>query len=123
MAPARAKPPYGGQDIGRSGHGQLRRHPARHGHPPFTVEADDAAAATGPPRSSISAGHVRNAAFLDVRQHRYRGTCYFAANWQELGWTTGRGKDSVSMKPNRSLEKVLGYPLTRRFREQLAALS
>jgi hypothetical protein len=58
-----------------------------------------------------------------VDPDRYRGTCYFAANWQELGWTTGRGKDSVSMKPNRSLKKVLGYPLTRRFRERLLALS
>jgi Domain of unknown function (DUF4338) len=58
-----------------------------------------------------------------VDPDRYRGTCYFAANWIDLGWTTGRGKDSVSMKPNRSLKKVLGYPLTPHFRERLGALS
>lgn len=57
-----------------------------------------------------------------VDPDRYRGTCYFAANWVELGWTTGRGKDSTSMKPNRSLKKVLGYPLVRGFRERLGRL-
>lgn len=57
-----------------------------------------------------------------VDPDRYRGTCSFAANWQELGWTTGRGKDSTSMKPNRSLKKVLGYPLDRHFRRRLGVL-
>jgi hypothetical protein len=53
---------------------------------------------------------------------RYRGTCYLAANWKKLGWTTGRGKDSVSKKPNRSLKEVLGYPLVADFRERLGRL-
>jgi hypothetical protein len=53
---------------------------------------------------------------------RYRGTCYVAANWRKLGWTTGRGKDSVSKKPNRSLKEVLGYPLVADFRERLGRL-
>ena len=50
---------------------------------------------------------------------RFRGTSYRAANWRLLGVTTGRGKDSTSKKPNRSIKEVLGYPLTPRFRDLL----
>lgn len=55
--------------------------------------------------------------FIDPE--RFRGTCYRAANWVLLGRTTGRGKDSTSKRPNRSIKEVLGYPLTRRFRQFL----
>ena len=51
---------------------------------------------------------------------RFRGTCYRAANWVVLGRTTGRGKDSQSKRPNRSIKEVLGYPLVRDFRARLA---
>ena len=51
---------------------------------------------------------------------RFRGTCYRAANWKLLGLTTGRGKDSTSKRPNRSIKEVLGYALTPRFRELLS---
>ena len=54
-----------------------------------------------------------------VDPERFRGTCYRAANWVEMGQTTGRGKNSNSYVPNRSIKDVLGYPLTRRFRELL----
>jgi len=50
---------------------------------------------------------------------RHRGTCYRAANWLFLGRTTGRGKDSQSKKPNRTLKDVLGLPLIEDFRERL----
>jgi hypothetical protein len=50
---------------------------------------------------------------------RFRGTCYRAANWVLLGKTTGRGKQCNSYVPNRSIKEVLGYPLTKRFRELL----
>jgi len=50
---------------------------------------------------------------------RFRGTCYRAANWVYLGETTGRGKDDHTNRPNRPLKDVLGYPLTKRFRELL----
>ena len=53
---------------------------------------------------------------------RWRGTCYRAANWTTLGFTTGRGKASNSHRPNRSLKQVLGYPLDKRFRRLLGAL-
>jgi hypothetical protein len=55
--------------------------------------------------------------FVDTE--RYAGTCYHAANWQFLGKTTGRGKDANSHKPNRSIKDVLGYPLSKDFRQKL----
>src|SRR5438552_6058050 len=54
-----------------------------------------------------------------VDPERFRGTCYRAANWVWLGRTTGRGKQSNSYVPNRPIKAVLGYPLTKRFRELL----
>jgi hypothetical protein len=54
-----------------------------------------------------------------VDPERFRGTCYRAANWILLGNTTGRGKQSNSYVPNRSIKQILGYPLTKRFRELL----
>jgi hypothetical protein len=54
-----------------------------------------------------------------VDPERFRGTCYRAANWVVLGKTTGRGKQCNSYVPNRSIKEVLGYPLTKRFRELL----
>lgn len=54
-----------------------------------------------------------------VDPERFEGTCYRAANWHFLGKTTGRGKDDHTNKVNRSLKEVLGFPLTRRFREKL----
>ncbi len=54
-----------------------------------------------------------------VDPERFRGTCYRAANWVLLGRTTGRGKQSNSYVPNRSIKEVLGYPLSKRFRELL----
>lgn len=50
---------------------------------------------------------------------RFKGTCYRAANWKYLGMTKGLGKDSRTNIPNRSLKEVLGYPLSKAFRNQL----
>jgi hypothetical protein len=58
--------------------------------------------------------------FIDPE--RFRGTCYRAANWVPMGRTTGRGKQSNSYVPNRSIKEVLGYPLTKRFRELLGGV-
>jgi hypothetical protein len=54
-----------------------------------------------------------------VDPQRFRGTCYRAANWLVLGRTTGRGKDDLTHRPNRSIKEVWGYPLSKRFRERL----
>lgn len=55
-----------------------------------------------------------------VDRERYRGTCYRAANWVVMGWTTGRGKNDQTHRPNRSLKEVLGYPLVKDFRARMA---
>jgi hypothetical protein len=59
--------------------------------------------------------------FIDPE--RFRGTCYKAANWVLMGRTTGRGKQSNSYVPNRSIKEVLGYPLTKHFRELLGVIA
>jgi hypothetical protein len=53
---------------------------------------------------------------------RFAGTCYRAANWIEVGETTGRGKDDQTKRANRTLKRVLVYPLDRRFRQRLGAV-
>jgi hypothetical protein len=59
--------------------------------------------------------------FIDPE--RFRGTCYRAANWVLMGRTTGRGKQSNSYIPNRSIKEVLALPLTKRFRELLGGVA
>src|SRR6202140_1565692 len=58
-----------------------------------------------------------------VDPERFRGTCYRAANWVLMGRTTGRGKQSNSYVPNRSIKDVLGYPLTKHFRQLLGGVA
>lgn len=58
-----------------------------------------------------------------VDPERFRGTCYYAANWVWLGETTGRGKACNSYVPNRSIKHILGYPLSHRFRELLGQIA
>jgi len=55
--------------------------------------------------------------FVDTE--RFVGTCYHAANWTNLGRTTGRGKGDQTGKANRSIKDVLGYPLSKNFRSDL----
>ena len=50
---------------------------------------------------------------------RFRGTCYRAANWIPLGPTTGRGHNAPTKARTQPVKEVWGYPLTRRFRQQL----
>jgi hypothetical protein len=54
-----------------------------------------------------------------VDRERFHGTCYRAANWLYVGQTTGRGKNDQTGRANRSIKDVLGYPLSKAFRDQL----
>ena len=67
-------------------------------------------------------GHPIYCAETFIDPGRFRGTCYRAANWVLLGYTTGRGKNDHTNKPNRPIKEVLGLPLTPRFRELLSQL-
>lgn len=47
-----------------------------------------------------------------VDRRRYHGGCYRAANWIELGVTTGRGRmDRAHRRPDGAPKAVLVYPL------------
>jgi hypothetical protein len=64
-------------------------------------------------------GHPVHFAETFVDRTRFRGTCYRAANWIDLGQTQGRGKDDLTHQPNRTLKDVLGLPLCRDYRQRL----
>ena len=93
---------------------------------PWVADSAPGVAYSGAHRKSLSHdweqlyGHPVYFAETFIDPGRFRGTCYRAANWRLLGLTTGRGKDSTSKRPNRSIKEVLGYPLTPRFRELLS---
>ena len=57
--------------------------------------------------------------FIDPE--RFRGTAYRAANWSYLGKTTGRGKDDLTHRANRSLKDLWVCPLVADFRQKLCA--
>jgi hypothetical protein len=55
--------------------------------------------------------------FVDTS--RYRGICYRAANWMNVGKTRGRGK--YGQKATQPIKAVYLYPLSKKFREELSA--
>jgi hypothetical protein len=57
--------------------------------------------------------------FVDSR--RYRGTCYKAANWQELGETTGEGLARRGKQYHSTPKKIFVKPLIPEFRDHLCA--
>jgi hypothetical protein len=57
-----------------------------------------------------------------VDPHLYRGTCYRAANWTDLGMTTGRGNNAPTHRPTRTLKQVFGYALVKDFRQRLCRI-
>jgi hypothetical protein len=71
---------------------------AKYGHPIFMVET-----------------------FVEIS--RFRGVCYMASNWINVGVTTGRGRDSLSMHPTLPIKSIWLYPLRRGFRRKLAGIS
>jgi hypothetical protein len=57
--------------------------------------------------------------FVDTS--RYKGTCYRAANWIDLGLTQGRGRQDRERTAQLALKRVLVYPLQRKGRKILSA--
>jgi hypothetical protein len=56
-----------------------------------------------------------------VDSGRYRGTCYRAANWIDLGLTQGRGRQDRARAQCVERKHVLVYPLQRNWRKLLTA--
>jgi hypothetical protein len=54
-----------------------------------------------------------------VEIDRFRGTCYRAANWIQVGITQGRGKLEKSKQGKLPKKYILLYPLVKDFKEQL----
>jgi hypothetical protein len=55
-----------------------------------------------------------------VDQKRYHGGCYRAANWQELGKTSGRGRmDRAGKRHGAEVKTLLVYPLAKNARQLL----
>jgi hypothetical protein len=58
-----------------------------------------------------------------VDTERFKGTCYRAANWRHIGKTTGRGRmDRENKRHGMAVKDIYVYPLTSRFRKELAAV-
>ena len=54
-----------------------------------------------------------------VDRDRYPGTCYRAANWASVGFTTGRGRMDRFNNVNGPRKEIFLYPLERRWQRQL----
>jgi hypothetical protein len=54
-----------------------------------------------------------------VESERYRGTCYRAANWIEVGQTQGRGRQDRDNRHAESRKAIFLYPLVADFRARL----
>jgi hypothetical protein len=65
-------------------------------------------------------GHGLHMLETFVECERFQGTCYKAANWECVGKTTGRGRNSATHVGELPVKDVYVYPLHRRAREKLA---
>lgn len=57
-----------------------------------------------------------------VDRERYDGTCYRAANWVEVGETTGRGRMDRDRTADPVIKTCLLYPLVSNFRRRLGVV-
>lgn len=56
-----------------------------------------------------------------VERDRYKGTCYRAANWIEVGETAGRGRMDRHTRADQPIKTCLVYPLVKDYRRRLGA--
>jgi len=54
-----------------------------------------------------------------VEKERFMGTCYKAANWENVGDTKGRGKLDIKKEFKLPVKSIWLYPLSENYREQL----
>jgi uncharacterized protein DUF4338/transposase-like protein/transposase Tn5 family protein len=54
-----------------------------------------------------------------VDRERFKGTCYRAANWIEVGQTRGRGRQDHAHRQSCSIKRVFVYPLDDQARQRL----
>jgi hypothetical protein len=54
-----------------------------------------------------------------VDQSRYRGTCYQASNWIDVGQTQGRGRQDRAHEHAETVKTIYVYPLEEHFREAM----
>ena len=64
-------------------------------------------------------GHPVSLLETFVDHSRFSGTCYQAANWQHLGCSTGRTRNSRKWGANVPSKGIYVYPLVREFRREL----
>ena len=57
-----------------------------------------------------------------VERERFEGTCYLAANWVEVGATSGRGRMDRHKRRAEPVKTCLLYPLAREFRRKLGVM-
>lgn len=67
-------------------------------------------------------GHPIHLLETFVQQDRFQGTCYRAANWIDVGQTTGRTRQSLEQRAGAPLKQIHLYPLSSHARGQLARL-
>ena len=66
-------------------------------------------------QTSLSYGYSPALLETFVETQRHRGTCYKAANWINIGQTTGRGKKSKSHQQLIPVKDIWMYPLRKNF--------
>ena len=54
-----------------------------------------------------------------VERDRFRGLCYKAANWVNVGMTAGRGRNSETARPALPIKDVWLYPICASFRDKI----
>lgn len=64
-------------------------------------------------------GHPIELVETFVERDRFRGTCYRAAGWQQVGSTTGRSRNDTNQTLSVPVKDVFVYPLQRDFRRRL----
>ena len=79
------------------------------------IEDLGAVRASTPPRLAAPLRLCAGTARTFVETQRHRGTCYKAANWINIGQTTGRGKKSKSHQQLIPVKDIWMYPLRKNF--------